>query len=386
MPVSIISNSTSAIAGRNLDKTNAVLERSVAKVSSGQRVFSAEEDAAALSIGLGLRVDVSAFRAAQINIGQGNSVMQIADGALSQITEILVRMDVLSSSSMSDQLADEERAILDTEFQQLMLEIDRIADSTEFNGIKLFGGVTSIELDGPSLGANVDAGSGFVGFQFDAKPDPADVFEVQYISSTQVMTVRNITQGVSQTLYVFQPQPGALETFNFNDLGLKLTLNSTFDETTDIIPGGPTEQFSVVAGAVPVANVFDFQIGSGTQASDRISLSLPQIDVPQLGLGGASVDLLTNAFAAKSAIRSAADLINTARSILGSNMNRLDLALSNLRTSIENIESSRSELLDVDIPEEVTRIANSQALLEAGISMLTQSNQLPRLYLRMLEG
>jgi len=140
MSLSILHNASAAVANRLLAVNDAGVSRSVARLSAGTRVLAARDDAAALAIGSGLRAEVASLKQASVNAGQAASMLQIADGATAQIDKLLVRMKSLAVQSSSGQLSDVERAMLDTEFQTLTSEVDRIAKSTDFNDRKLLEG------------------------------------------------------------------------------------------------------------------------------------------------------------------------------------------------------------------------------------------------------
>ncbi|MAI07884.1 MAG: hypothetical protein CMF61_02900 [Magnetococcales bacterium] len=384
MPISIVSNSASAIAQRNLQTASSDAQRSISKISSGQRVFNAKEDPASLAVGSGLSVDSASLRAASINASSGISLMQIADGALSQMTEILDRMNVLSVQSQSGQSTAVERAYMDEEYQALKSEIDRIAATTKFNGVVLLGGVNSIDLN--SVGANVDTANGFVGFEFQDFVDPTSVFQVDYSSAANILTITNQTTSESQSISVQSPTVGRLNEYNFQQLGVQITLNSDFDDTTDIVHAGAGEEFDVVLGGSVSASNYEFQIGRTTAAEDRVSVNLPVINLSQLGLSTSDVLTVGAAASSTTAIENALNVIATARSNLGASINRMEVASRNIQVSIENTESSRSALLDADIAAEITTVTANQVLLQAGTDMLNRSNQTPSILLDLIRG
>lgn len=164
--VSINTNISALIAQQNLGKADRASQSSIARLSSGNSIIRASDDAAGLAVGTGLRTDVSTLRTALTNTSQANSVLSIADGALFNIGEILQRQKALASQANSGSLSDTERVFLDSEFQKLTLEIDRIADSTNFNGIKLIdGGIagdSGLQTDTDSTDAKQTASVTFV--------------------------------------------------------------------------------------------------------------------------------------------------------------------------------------------------------------------------------
>jgi flagellin len=140
MALNVISNFAANVAHRHLTMSDKDATESVAKLSSGQRVLSAKDDAAAMAIGSRLSADVASLDQAGINAGQAVSMLQIADGGMARVQDILVRMKSLAVQASSGQLSDTQRGQLDTEYQALINEIDRIADDTEFSGQKLIDG------------------------------------------------------------------------------------------------------------------------------------------------------------------------------------------------------------------------------------------------------
>jgi flagellin len=155
MALNVISNFAANVAHRHLTMSDKEATHSVAKLSSGQRVLSAKDDAAAMAIGSRLSADVASLDQAGINAGQAVSMLQIADGGMARTQDILVRMKSLAVQASSGQLSNDQRAQLDTEYEALADEIDRIANDTEFSGTKL--------IDGSFSGVDFKVGTGTVG-------------------------------------------------------------------------------------------------------------------------------------------------------------------------------------------------------------------------------
>ena len=137
MPLTASFNLAASIANRQLARTDAAMTTSLAKMSAGSRIVSARDDAASLAIGSRIDSDAQALKQAGINAGQAVSMVQIADGAMGRITDILVRMKSLAVQASSGQMSGAERGIIDAEYTLLRDEIDRLAGDTEFNGRQL---------------------------------------------------------------------------------------------------------------------------------------------------------------------------------------------------------------------------------------------------------
>lgn len=137
---SINTNISAYYAQNNLRAANAQAQASIARLSSGNKIVSASDDVAGLSIGTILRTTVSTLRTAATNASQGSTLLQVADGALSSLGEILQRQKSLAVQANSGTLSDNERSYLNQEFQSLKLEYDRIVSKTNFNGVTLLDG------------------------------------------------------------------------------------------------------------------------------------------------------------------------------------------------------------------------------------------------------
>jgi flagellin len=143
MALNVVSNYAANVAQRYLQRADAEASRSVAKLAAGTRVLSAADDAASLAIGLSLKADVVSLKQAAVNVGQAAAAIQIAEGAMSTVTDILLRMKTLAVQSSSDQLASTQRAMLNSEFTELLSEVDRVAAVTNFDGQSLTTGSLS---------------------------------------------------------------------------------------------------------------------------------------------------------------------------------------------------------------------------------------------------
>ncbi|MGV0761910.1 flagellin [Tistrella mobilis] len=386
MAMTIASNYSANVAYRYLKDSDNDATRSLAKLSAGTRVLSGRDDAASLAIGKRLESETAALRQASVNAGQAGSMLQIADGALSSISDVLTRMKTLATQAASDQVSDAERVYLNDEFTSLRSEIDRIAGDTEFNGQKLINGSQTVTAG--TIGTDIESADGFGAITFDnnaAGVSNADQFSIAFDSTTSRFTVTNTTTGVAQTSeqVTAAPAAGATQDVRFDEFGLTLTLTSDFDPATDITANN-TFDATVANNA---STTFTYKIGTGTTAAeDDLAFTLDSAAVASLSAGLAADTLSTRA-AAETAIDNVAaaiDEVNDRRAGIGANQNRLEFAAANLASSIENSEAARSELLDLDIASEMTAFTSKQILMQAGVSMLAQANQMPQNLLKLL--
>ncbi len=144
---SINTNVAAYYAQSNIGKASNMASSSIARLSSGNRIVRAADDVAAMSAGTSLRTNVTTLKMALVNTSQGSSLLQVADGALSQVTDILQRQKAISVQAGSGSLTSQERSFLNQEFQNLSKEIDRLVDNTNFNGVTLLNGSLSEKVD-----------------------------------------------------------------------------------------------------------------------------------------------------------------------------------------------------------------------------------------------
>ena len=387
MALNVISNYAANVAQRNLVRTDAAATASLAKLSSGTRVVSAKDDAASLAIGKRLEAEIGALRQAQVNAGQAASMLQIADGALATQADIIVRMKVLAVQSSSSQLSSTERTLLNNEFTSLRDELNRIAQDTDFNGIKLLSGSTTFSAS--SVGTDIAVVDGFEQFIFGSDPggtfiSAGDTIAITYNTGTDILTVTNEVTGQAETASVSSaPSAGSFSDVVFGDFGLTVRLNSLFATATAVT--GANAKF-IVAGGTSNTLTLSFRVGTGINSEDVISFSLGKSTAVALAAGLDTDDILTVA-AAETAITdttTAIDEANSIRADVGAAKNRVTFAAYNLGSSIENAEAARSNLLDLDIAAETTTFVSKQILFQAGVAMLAQAQQLPQALLKLL--
>ena len=164
---SVVNNLNSLNAQRNLGISNININNTLAKMSSGLRITQAADDAAGLAIGNALKADYMALTQGVRNANEGIGIVQVADGGLSRISDMLSRATQLATQAASDTVGDAERRTIDTEYQQILQEIDRVVDTTNFKGERLFSQDSavnkSIYVGDTQLQSNIDLSIGAAG-------------------------------------------------------------------------------------------------------------------------------------------------------------------------------------------------------------------------------
>ena len=368
-------NTSAHTALRYLGQNQASASSSLAKLSSGSRIVKASDDAASLAVGTKLKADVTALKQAAVNAGQASSLLQVADGGMSKVSDILQRMKALAVQAQSGSVTDNERVFLDREYQQLVEQVDAIAGQTKFNGSQLINGSAGKALTSSfsttangitaMLSGNAAADAYTLAYDYTSGSSLGQ-FTLTQTGSTIAHTIQ-FTHGATDVVY-----EGRIE---FDTAGIQLNL-SNFDFTTAL---AATDAQFTVAGS----GTMSFQVG--VDAGDTISVNLGDVRSTALGVGSTAITTSASAVAASNALDTAISSVNDSRASLGALMSRFEFASANVATSIENLDAARSTLLDVDMAAEMTQFTSLQVLTQAGVAMLAQANQMPQNLLKLLQ-
>jgi len=371
MGLRINTNIAALNAHRHLTITDKNLQKSMERLSSGYRINRASDDAAGLAIANRFRTSIRSLYVAQRNITEATSIVQVAEGAAREIESILERLKELATQAASDN-SQTDRDKIDDEAQELIKEIDRIADSTRYQGINLING---------HYGDYVSATSGITGddglYTSDIVLNGADTgtYTITETTTSGGATITLSNGSITQT--ITGVGDGA-QTLRFDALGITLKLNSNYTAGGTADLNGDTFTISAGSGG-------DFQIGDKNNAEDRIeSVDFGDLNTDSIGSGSGAyvsdIDLTTKADAqtALDIIDDAIDDLAEALGDMGAYMNRLSYASANLSVTIENYSASESVIRDVDMAFEMTVFTKNQILLQAGTAMLAQANMAPQ--------
>ncbi len=373
MGLRIYNNITSLNASRNLAINDAMLSKSLERLSSGLRINRAADDAAGLGISQNMRSQISGLHMASANAAQATNLVQTAEGAMVEVHNMLERMRELAVQASSDSVTDTDRGYLNSEYSQLSSEIDRIADATKYNGTALING--SYSGNAVSYAAAETTAGATEGVQAIALNGAASgVFTITDASGTSIqMTNGTITQSVTITT---DPAEGETQTVNFSELGITLTINEAYDDqdlngkiiTVDSGSGG------------------SFQVGADNDANNRITFSIGNLKATgsTLGLSGSGVSTRSTAQSALDSLDTAIGAVNSQRATLGSVQNRLGYTIASANNTAENLQASESNIRDADFALEVSLFTRNQILVQAGTSMLAQANSTSQNVLSLL--
>lgn len=279
MGISLRTNVAALEANTALSNTNEKLNANMMRLSSGQRINRAGDDAAGLAISERFKANISSLEQAKRNANDGVSLIQTAEGALQEVSSILIRMRELGMQAATDTVSTGQRLFIQNEFDQLRSEIDRIGGTSEFNDLPLL-----------------------------------------------------------------------------------------------------TGQF---AGA---GNALTFQVDMSGDPNQQIQVSLATVSPSALGIEAIAMTATGTAQASLSILDAAIQGVSAQRATLGAAQNRLSTAINNISTQFNNLSAANSRIRDVDVADETAALSRHRILMQSGIAVLAQANQIPQLALQLLQG
>ncbi len=395
-------NVSSMIANNALARNDSALSKSLERLSSGYKINHAKDNAAGLAMSRRMNAQLRGLSTAGDNANDGISIVEIADGAMSEVHDILQRMNELAVKSCNGTLSENDRAAIDEEIQALKEEIERIGETTQFNGQNLLDGSFDLKGYTNTQAVAVDyysEGIAYGIYQIDSiEPEfyeeelPTGEKKLFLKDSTKVGKITD-ADGKEIKNYTVSVKYDELTITANGGFELKMTLNTEKMETKkDPVTGDPM----LDANGVPMyEEITDLEldltgIGSmtlqiGANEDQTLELRMPPITMKNLGL--THTDVLTEE-SSKNAIDEIADAItfvSSIRSSLGAYQNRLEHTVTNLDVTSENMTSAYSRIMDVDMATEMTKYSSYQVISQAATSMLAQANERPSQVLQLLQ-
>lgn len=369
MGLSINQNIAAVNSYRNLSNTQNDLSKSLEKLSSGFRINRAADDAAGLAISEGLRSQVGGLKVAARNAQDGISVVQTAEGALTEVHSILQRLRDLGVQAANDSNNTEARQNIETEATSLVDELTRIGNSTNFNGTPL--------LDGTA---------GTLNFQVGADGDANSRISVNLATANVTSVADALTTGRYALTGAVDPATVTGDVV-FSQGGVDVTVAMGAVDPTRTA-GDVAVTLNSDSG---FAANFSAAVNSGGQLVVTSKASASAVTVTGTGTSagtGAAGALDFSSHASAQAAINTIDLqigaVSTARAQLGAYQNRFEHTIKNVNVAIENLSASESRIRDTDMAQEMVNFTRAQILSQAGTAMLAQANQLPQSVLQLL--
>lgn len=379
-------NITAANTYRQLSNNNATTQKSLEKLSSGLRINRAGDDAAGLAISEKMRGQIRGLDMASKNAQDGISLIQTAEGALNETHSILQRMRELAVQASSDTNTTSDRGELQKEINQLTDEIDRIANTTEFNTQKL--------IDGTKVGL-ADEFKGSITSQLNTQAAATFVVtETSDVDVTGTITITRVKVSSDNTVSDFVVgNPNGLATASVVGTAMSSIDIGNFNVNTtllDTLKAGESVTISFKkyeAAKTDASKSLSFQIGANSGQNILVGMnSMKADDIGVRQAAGAALDISdsTKATAAITSINNALETVSAERSKMGAIQNRLEHTVNNLGTTSENLSAAESRIRDVDMAKEMMNFTKSNILQQAATAMLAQANQQPQGVLQLL--
>ena len=424
----INSNSAAMLTANSINQNDRAMTSTMERLSTGKRINSAADDAAGLAIATKMTAQVRGLDQAGRNANNATSMVQLADGAAEQISNILQRMREIVVQTADGSNSASDVSVLNVEFKESAAEVDRIVNSTEFNGKKLLDGsaggvgVSSVAFQiganaGQQLtvdfsdfnlaagttagtngvdtltitGASVSAGSSLV--LTDAEGDTIE------ITDANIVTAQGVVGGVGTNLQntdydvLAQAINAAIDTnANFAQMGAANSGANTITFTQDVAGSGSILAANQVAAGVAsalggAATLANTEIGSvaggaGNPMATNLSGFTSTGMLASVSVDGAAASSYDNTL---NAIDAAIEGVATQRATFGATMNRLEYAVDNLASSSLATATARGRIEDANYATETTSLARSQIIAQAGTAMLAQANQKAQSVLALLQ-
>ncbi len=397
-------------AYRNYANNTSALSKNLEKLSSGYKINRAGDDAAGLAISEKMRAQITGLDKAQDNAKDGISLVQTAEGALTEVHDMLNRMYELAEQSANGTFEDgTDRKQLQKEVDQLKSEINRIADSANFNGIKLLDGsmsatkVTKFNHSATTSSAGVDV-SIMADSVFGSTGNRIDLnFKFAATSSTDKTGVKVGKDG-SVTITVANKDKDGHTAAEIQALlakavasgtGVSADMLSAVQNATvsgkGITIGTKTKaSWATLAGATGTMSTntgapLTLQIGDTSDSFNQLRVGIRDCHVDALDLTDMKIRDQDSAAKALDKIKSAINYVSDVRGTLGATQNRLDHTINNLSVMQENIQDAESTIRDTDVADEMMAYTKNNILIQSAQAMLAQANQVPQGVLQLLQ-
>ena len=405
MSLVLNTNIDSLMAQNSLASSGNSLATALQQLSSGLRINTAADDAAGYAIVQGMTSQIGGLNQAAQNANAGVSLTQTASGALQEVTNDLQSMRDLAVESLNATNSAQDRADLNTQFQQLKADIDQVAQTANFNGVNLLDGTfqgatfqiganagqtitvssvasasssnlgTLYTLAGiaPTAATTAAGDSGTITITPDLVANPTAPATVTTAKFTLTGVAATDAKTVAAAINQVSGQDGGLiATVNANG---GIDLNSTTAQTPGVITFTGTTAAGVATAYTTDAAFGLLGAGGALVAPAAGTGTLEQADV-------ATVD---NSNKALSQINSALQQIATTGAQLGAYQNRFTAAISGINTDSSNLSSARSGIQDTDYASATSQLAKSQILQQASTAMVAQANTIPQNVLTLLQ-
>ncbi|MCR4990305.1 MAG: flagellin [Lachnospiraceae bacterium] len=382
-------NASAVIANNSLNRADNRLQDALARLSSGLKVVNPKDNPSGLAMGKRMNAQIKGLDQAGLNSNDGISIIEIADGTMSELSEMLQRMNELAVKAATGSITESDREMIDKELQQLKTEVTRISKETTFNGQPILDG--SFDLRGYT--DNVDIKVAYYSDEVNFGSYEITSLDVAYNADGTISSVSNLTVNSSPSGDITQAIPSDVEVTAYDGntitIGNKTGFEIKFEAYT-------TTSFTNLKLDLEGFGAMDMQIGANE--GQQLAIRIPKMSLENMGITNikftADYDPVTGdvtksgqdyASEALEKIKRAMTYVSGARANLGAYQNRLEHTISSLDITNENMTAAYSRIMDVDMAEEMTEYTTLQVITQASTSMLAQANERPSQVLQLLQ-
>ncbi|QXO18048.1 MULTISPECIES: flagellin [Vibrio] len=379
MTINVNTNVSAMTAQRYLNKSSNELNTSMERLSSGNRINSAKDDAAGLQISNRLTAQSRGLDVAMRNANDGISIAQTAEGAMNESTSILQRMRDLSLQSANGTNSDSERGAINEEVKALQDELNRIAETTSFGGRKLLNG----SFGEASFQIGASSGEAVIMGLTSIRADDHRMGGVSYLAEQGKSQDWGVPANANTMQLEYTGEDGEPVTININaKAGDDIEEVATYlNGQTDMFKASVDDEGRLqvfvaepnLASGLSISGGLANELGLSTD--NGVYTTVQDIDVTSVGGSQNAVGILDAAL----------KYVDAQRADLGAKQNRLSHSISNLANIQENVEASKSRIKDTDFAKETTQMTKAQILQQAGTSILAQAKQLPNSAISLLQ-
>jgi len=412
----INTNTAATLTANALTKNERAMSQTMERLSTGQRINSASDDAAGLAISSRMTAQVNGLNMAVRNANDAISMVQTEDGAMIEVTNMLQRMRELSVQAASGTMGSTDRTALDTEFSALATQIQAVGANTQWNGSDLLDGGSAVAAKNFQIGANASQTIDHTFIDLEVANASAHSHTgVNTTNSGSDPTVSTMVFGGATTDKGFLT--GDTVTFTVDSVAFSGTVTASSGIITGLKMHGGTNDITGTSGSATDATTIStaaagaitikktagntFTLTSTTASSGVAKFTAAYVTTANDGstsfsngsvargvtAGALYADISTSA-GANSALKTVDQMltnVNSARASSGAIINRLEYAADNLANVSQNTSASRSRILDADYAAETTELARTQIIQQAGTAMLSQANQAAQSVLSLLK-
>jgi flagellin len=422
MAISILNNIASMEAENQLSITQMNLQKTLLQLSSGQRINTGADDAAGLAIANGLQANTTALNQSVQNANTGVGALQVADGALSQVTTLLNRAVTLATESANGTVGNSQRGALQAEYSQIQQEINRIGSTTTYNGTGVFNQTTGQSIflsDGVKSSTitanpiNLQTSSLLTGYQGTITATGTGTSTIGAGDSIAVgdttytfVTAANIGAAGGATAQVGTTTAGAVNVVVGSTVGQSLqnlaaAINGDASQADQTYQSGAGANPDAVAGvstnsngsatlnllATPQGLVDYPTTGAGvplTFTAATGGTDAPTVSGANLALGNTDLSTAGEAQVSLNVINNAIASVASERGNIGAIVNRLQDASNVMTDQVQNLTSAENGIMAADIPTAVSNLSQYMILDQSGISALAQANSAQQSILKLL--